>query len=82
MLRFTNFVELMAPTFTTNFLDTTVRETLTEAHTGWALDFIWPYLLKFPKDKVAIVDETCIEHNLHPIEGRKRVYWVDMPRNE
>lgn len=81
ILRYTNFVELMAPTFTTKFLNTTVRETLTEAYTGWGLDFVWPFLLKFPRDKIAIVDSVCLGHK-DVKEGRKRVYSTNMPRNE
>lgn len=81
-MRFTNFVELMAPTFETHFLNTTVWSTLTEAYTGWALDFIWPFLLKFPRDKVAIVDAVCMGHSLQPQAGKKTVYDAEMPRNE
>lgn len=82
MMRFTNFVELMAPTFTTDFLNTGVRSTIGEAYTGWGLDLVWPFLLKFPWDKVAIVDGVCIQH-ARPEErhGGQRIYDLDMPRN-
>ncbi|KAG7668622.1 hypothetical protein NADE_006671 [Nannochloris sp. 'desiccata'] len=82
MMRFSNFVELMAPTFTSYYLDTTVRKTVGEAYTGWGLDFVWPFLLNFPRNKVAIVDGACVQH-ARPTEGdgRQRVYFANMPRN-
>jgi hypothetical protein len=72
----------MAPTFTTYFLDTAVRKTIGEAYTGWGLDFVWPFLLNFPRNKVAIVDAVCVQH-AEPMEGdgRQRVYFANMPRN-
>jgi len=70
----------MAPTFRTTFLNTTVRRTLTEAYTGWALDFIWPLMLKFPLNKIGIVDLVCMGHSTQPQEGRQRVYNAKMPR--
>ncbi len=29
---------------------------------GWGLDFVWPFLLDFPHDKVAVVDAICFAH--------------------
>lgn len=80
-MRYTNFVELMAPTFATSLLDTLIRDTLTEAYTGWSLDFVWPFLLKYPRDKVAIVDAVCIDHAEEPVAGRQRLYNAKMPRD-
>lgn len=84
LLRYTNFVELMAPTFITPFFDGIVRKTLGEAYTGWGLDFVWPWLLKFPRKSIAIVDGLCMEHPPpHEAQaGKERVYNAEMPRNE
>ena len=80
-MRYTNFVELMAPTFATSLLDTLIRETLGEAYTGWGLDFVWPYLMKYPRDKVAVVDAVCIDHAKEAAADRQRLYNVQMPRD-
>ena len=82
LMRYTNFVELMAPTFATSVFNTTVRQTLGEAYTGWGLDFVWPFLLRYPRDSIAIVDAVCVDHAKLPESGRERVYSAEMPRNE
>ena len=53
LLRFTNFVEVLAPLMS---LDTLmlVKDTFDENYSGWGYDFLWPYLLEYPQDKIAI----------------------------
>ena len=29
---------------------------------GWGLDFVWPFLLRYPRDKIAVVDQVCMFH--------------------
>lgn len=29
---------------------------------GFALDFIWPYLLRYPRDEIAVIDAVCVGH--------------------
>ena len=29
---------------------------------GWGLDFVWPYLLGYPADRLAVIDEVCMYH--------------------
>ncbi len=24
---------------------------------GWGLDFVWPFLLKYPRNKIAVIDQ-------------------------
>lgn len=31
-------------------------------HAGWGLDWVWPFLLGFPPDKVAFLDDVCVVH--------------------
>jgi len=62
LLRYTSFVELMTPIFTTPFFNATVRETTEEADVGWGLDHIWGLLLGFPQDEIAVIDIVCVAH--------------------
>lgn len=41
-----------APIFEARFFQDLVRPTLWDAFTGWGLDFVWPFLLHYPRDKV------------------------------
>lgn len=61
LLRYTNFVEILAPLFS---LDSLLKlyGTFNLTYSGWGYDWIWPHLLGNPKDKVAIVDQITIEH--------------------
>jgi hypothetical protein len=77
LLHYTTFVELMAPTASSKFFDEVIRPSIAEAHTGWGLDFIWPFLAGWPKDKVAVMDAVCMEHA--PKEGRRSVYDIELP---
>jgi hypothetical protein len=79
-MRFTNFCELMAVTFERSVWDTTIVPTLRDADTGWGLDFIWPFLLGFPRTKVAIVDAVCTYHAAE--QKKPSVYSVHRQRNE
>jgi hypothetical protein len=61
LLRYTNFVEILAPLFN---LDSLLKlyNTFDLTNSGWGYDWIWPHLLENPKDKIAIIDEITIEH--------------------
>ena len=28
-------------------------------HDATGLDFVWPFLLRYPKDRIAVIDEVC-----------------------
>jgi hypothetical protein len=60
-LRFTNFVEVMAPIFSQEALRVCYN-TFPRSISGWGLDLIWPKILGYPTDKIAIIDETPIKH--------------------
>ncbi|KAL4430961.1 hypothetical protein ABPG75_006217 [Micractinium tetrahymenae] len=62
ILRFTTFNEIMAPAFNMSFFDNFIRESLYNAYYGWGLDFVWPFLLRYPVDKIAVVDQACVYH--------------------
>ena len=65
LLRYTNFVEVMAPLMD---LDTLLKlkETFDVNYSSWGLDGVWPYLLGNPKDKVAIIDAVKMIHTKPP----------------
>jgi hypothetical protein len=37
-------------------------ESFTITESGWGLDLLWPRLLGYPKDKIAVIDKIVIEH--------------------
>ncbi|WP_051318188.1 DUF707 domain-containing protein [Cohnella thermotolerans] len=66
-LRYVDFVEVMAPIFS--------REALMKCHatfnlgrTGWGLDFIWPKVLGYPSEGIAVLDATPVKHT-RPVGG-------------
>ncbi len=65
-LRFTNFVEIMAPCFSADFL-ARCAPSFGENLSGWGLDYLWP---SWASDwrRVAIVDGAVIRHT-RPVGG-------------
>ena len=64
-LRFTNFVEIMAPVFSIEMLSR-VFPTLAGSVSGFGLDTLWPRLSKL--GKLAIIDDTPVKHT-RPVGG-------------
>jgi hypothetical protein len=64
-VRFTNFVEIMAPVLSADML-VRVFPTLGEAVSGYGLDAVWPHLTQL--GKVAIIDDTPVKHT-RPLGG-------------
>ena len=60
-LRYTNFVEIMAPCFGREFLATCLP-TFAENRSGWGLDYLWPRLLPAGQRLCAIIDAVEITH--------------------
>lgn len=68
VLRFTNFVEVMAPIFSAEALKQ-LRNTFGESPSGWGLDNLWPLLLdNSNKRKIAILDAVPVVHT-RPLGG-------------
>jgi hypothetical protein len=61
LLRYTNFVEVLAPLFSLNTL-LTVYETFNLNYSSWGYDYLWPHLLDYPQDKIAIIDDIIMTH--------------------
>lgn len=66
-IRYTNYVEVMAPCFTTAVLERAVP--LFNANlSGWGLDFVWPKLVDEPASQIAIIDAVQVRHT-RPVGG-------------
>jgi hypothetical protein len=64
-LRYTNFVEVMAPCFSRDaFIK--LGPTFKECTSGWGLDHLWARQLKW--NNIAVVDECVMRHTL-PVQG-------------
>lgn len=71
-LRYTNFVEVMMPMMSQSTYQQ-LAHTFSESISGWGLDFYWPKLLKYPKNKIAVFDHICATHT-RPVNTNKGFY--------
>lgn len=64
LLRYSTFVEIMAPTFDMGFFTNVVRHTFFTGISGYGFgaDHLWPALLRYPRRGVAVIDAVCIMH--------------------
>ena len=60
-IRFTSFVEILAPLFNKKTL-WFLLDTFDENFTAHGLDFVWPKLLGYPENKIAIIDHLTMKH--------------------
>jgi hypothetical protein len=60
-IRYTNFVEVLAPLFKTEIL-LNIYDKFDENQSSWGYDFLWPKLLGYPTNKIAIVDQINMIH--------------------
>jgi hypothetical protein len=61
VLRYTNFVEVLAPLFNIDVL-LKLYETFDLNYSSWGYDYLWPFLLSYPEDKIAIIDNIIMTH--------------------
>lgn len=84
ILRFTNFVEIICPAMDRITLARLV-DYFNINESGWGLDYLWPKILSYPTNKIAIVDAITVEHTKQiggdytrfkkePIEELKEVF--------
>lgn len=59
--RFTHFVEIMVPIFSPSALRI-CASTFDTSFSGWGIDFVWPKLLNYPDNQIAIIDATPVRH--------------------
>jgi len=62
ILRYTNFIHIMAPIFSREAL-MACWQTFGGSQIGLGLDFLWPKVLGFPKDRIAIIDAAPVKHS-------------------
>jgi len=80
LLRFTNFVEIICPIMSVE----TLKKLLfyfTINESGWGTDYLWPKLLNYPKDKIAIIDKVTVNHT-KPIAGNYKNRFKKEPMQE
>jgi len=61
ILRYTNFVENGVVVLATGIIDQ-IKNTFRDAGTGFGVDFIWPSILGFPRDRIAVIDSVSCTH--------------------
>jgi hypothetical protein len=61
VLRYTNFVEVLAPLFDLESL-LKIYKTFDLNYSSWGYDYLWSHLLDYPKDKIAIIDDIIMIH--------------------
>ena len=61
LLRYTNFVEVLAPLFDKETLFK-VYDTFNLNYSSWGYDYLWTHLLGYPKNKIAIIDDIIMTH--------------------
>jgi hypothetical protein len=61
LLRYTNFVEVNSPVMSLKTL-MLVKDTFDRNYSGWGYDALWPYMLNYPQDKIAIIDSIVMTH--------------------
>ncbi|KAL3156378.1 hypothetical protein ABBQ38_000692 [Trebouxia sp. C0009 RCD-2024] len=62
ILQYTTFVEIMVPIFNMKFFTSKVVDTLENAETGHGLDWVWPFVMGYPQEKIAIINDVCVVH--------------------
>ncbi|WP_053433332.1 DUF707 domain-containing protein [Sporosarcina globispora] len=67
LLRYTQFAEVMAPIFSREALQLCWKS-FVKSRSGWGLDSVWPKILGYPQNKIAIIDKTPVQHT-RPIRG-------------
>lgn len=62
ILHFTNFVEVMMPGFSKTALDM-CAPSFADCEYMWGIDYVWPKLLGYPSNKIAVIDAVIMKHS-------------------
>jgi hypothetical protein len=76
-LRYTSFVEVMCPVFSRATLER-LAYTFGQSVSGWGLDYLWPHLLGYPRDRVAVLDAAPVVHTRPQGTGSNYVRCADL----
>lgn len=83
VMRLVTFVEIMAPIYQMEYFSHVIAPSLYNAFSGWGLDFIHPFLLKYPETRIAVIDEVCVSHpNLAGFRRKGSMYNSTLPYSE
>lgn len=74
LLRYVTFIEVQAPIFQMHAFNNFIGPSMAKARIGWGLDSLWPFLLKYPRDRLAIIDDVCMIHPNRVKEPGTNVY--------
>ena len=66
-VRYTNFVEAMAPCFSAPCLRRAL-DTFSESQSGWGIDWLWPKFVQDRERGIAVIDDVIIRHT-RPLGG-------------
>ena len=66
-VRYTNFVEAMAPCFSAPCLRRAL-DTFSESQSGWGIDWLWPNFVQDRERGIAVIDDVIIRHT-RPLGG-------------
>ena len=66
-IRFTNFVEVMAPCFSAACLRAALP-TFSGTQSGWGIDWLWPRIVRNQETGIAVIDDVVIRHT-RPLGG-------------
>ncbi len=66
-MRYTNYVEVMAPCLTAKTLQKALP-LFNSNLSGWGLDFVWAKLVEHPESEIAIIDAVTVQHT-RPVGG-------------
>ena len=61
LLRYTNFIEVNSCVVSPKIV-LLLLNSFKDAGTGFGVDFIWPQLLDYPENRIAVIDEIVCEH--------------------
>ena len=75
-LRYVAHVEIQFPIYSRNLLrGLVIPAELAMASSGWGLDHVWPFLMRYPRDRIAVIDAVCMLHPTSDIQaGKESVY--------
>ena len=43
------------------------------------LDFVWPFVLGYPRDRIAVIDAVCMVHPGKQEGGKASLYSIESP---
>jgi hypothetical protein len=80
VLRYLRQIEVMAPLFNKEAL-LKCLPTFNENKSSWGFDAVWPKILNYPKNKIAVIDSVIMKHTV-PVGGGELYKKIQVDPNE